>query len=249
MKAIRKVKFVLFFFPFLFFFSCSKERNLLEEALVQAGENRAELEKVLLCYSRSPEDSLKYRAACFLIEHMPQYYYYEGELLDSYSEYYRLLYTEKKTKPQVLLDSLDRKYGGFVLEALEKKYDIQEIDSAYLCDNIEWSFKVWQEQPWSRHVTFDDFCELCNFLESSSFNFMFKIAKKILLYEYDNNYYLLFSDLHVPPEKIIQFHSCISEFATNIHNGELFKSKLQEHGKLIIKHNALKTGKQFFSKK
>lgn len=96
---------------------------------------------------------------------------------------------------------------------------------------------------------FDDFCELCNFLESSSFNFMFKIAKKILLYEYDNNYYLLFSDLHVPPEKIIQFHSCISEFATNIHNSELFKSKLQEHGKLIIKHNALKTGKQFFSKK
>ena len=28
-----------------------------------------------------------------------------------------------------------------------------------LCNNIEWSFKVWQEQPWGKHVSFADFCE------------------------------------------------------------------------------------------
>ncbi len=139
--------------------ACTRKDNALEYALTQAGNNRTELEKVLRYYSHSPEDSLKYRAACFLIEHMPQYYYYEGDLLECYLEYYKLLYMERKTKPQVLLDSLDKQYGGFFLEALEKKYDIQEIDSAYLCHNIEWSFKVWQEMPWNKHVAFRDFCE------------------------------------------------------------------------------------------
>ena len=98
-------------------------------------------------------------------------------------------------------------------------------------------------------ASFDDFCEFCNFLDTDSFLFVPKIAKKILLYEYHENYYLVLSDIHISPKSLIQFHSCISEFASNIHNGKLFQRKLQEHGKLIMKHNALKTGKQFFSKK
>ena len=63
----------------LFFLSCSgREKNvpavsILEIALQQAGENRVELEKVLSRYQIDPADSLKYRAACFLIENMPYY--------------------------------------------------------------------------------------------------------------------------------------------------------------------------------
>mgnify|MGYP001164469204 CR=1 FL=1 len=65
----------------LFFLSCSgREKNvpavsILEIALQQAGENRVELEKVLSRYQIDPADSLKYRAACFLIENMPQCYF------------------------------------------------------------------------------------------------------------------------------------------------------------------------------
>ena len=54
----------------------------LEWALELAGENRDELEKILVHYS-APEDSLKYRAACSLIENMPYYYYYEGDIVES----------------------------------------------------------------------------------------------------------------------------------------------------------------------
>ena len=58
--------------------------NQLENALCLAGENRIELEKVLNRYARNPGDSLKLRAAEFLIENMPGHSYYEGALLDDY---------------------------------------------------------------------------------------------------------------------------------------------------------------------
>ena len=52
--------------------SCDR---LPEQALQQAGENRAEMEKVLAHFKDDP-DPLKYRAAKFLIENMPYNYTY-----------------------------------------------------------------------------------------------------------------------------------------------------------------------------
>ena len=41
----------------------------------------------------------------------------------------------------------------------ELKYDIREVDSAYLVHNIDWAFRVWREQPWGKKVSFENFCE------------------------------------------------------------------------------------------
>lgn len=133
----------------------------LQEALAQAGPNRKELEKVLQRYSLCPEDSLKYRATCFLIENMPYYRYWEGELLNQYLEYYRILkeMRGKGIDPSEAVDSIQRMYGIFDKRMLQEKKDIETVDSAYLCHNIEWAFKVWQEQPWGKNVLFGDFCE------------------------------------------------------------------------------------------
>ena len=151
----------------LFFLSCSgREKNvpavsILEIALQQAGENRVELEKVLSRYHIDPADSLKYRAACFLIENMPYYTYYKGKQLDRYFTYYALLQETRGLgiSPQVVADSVCHMYGTLYLDSLQSYRDIETVDSAYLCNNIEWSFKVWQEQPWGKHVSFADFCE------------------------------------------------------------------------------------------
>ena len=151
----------------LFFLSCSgREKNvpavsILEIALQQAGENRVELEKVLSRYHIDPADSLKYRAACFLIENMPYYTYYKGKQLDRYFTYYALLQETRGLgiSPQVVADSVCHMYGPLYLDSLQSYRDIETVDSAYLCNNIEWSFKVWQEQPWGKHVSFADFCE------------------------------------------------------------------------------------------
>lgn len=151
-------------FPFLIFSltllqGCNGGiNNRLEQALVLADDNRAELEKVLNRYSTKPADSLKYRAACFLIENMPGYHYYEGEELDKHSIYFKLL-AESDRNPKEILDSLGVVYGDFNIGNLKIKHDIHEIDSAYLCENIDLAFEVWQKQPWGKNISFHDFCE------------------------------------------------------------------------------------------
>ena len=154
---IKKV--ILFFISFLSI-SCTPRVDRLEYALCLSGDNRPELEKVLARYS-SPEDSLKYRAAVFLIENMPGRGYYEGEHLDRFKEYYPLLRSMrlKKQSPEMAVDSIRRIYGKFDISLLKYREDLHTIDSAYLCRNIECAFKVWEEQPWGRSVNFDDFCE------------------------------------------------------------------------------------------
>jgi len=107
------------------FYSCSQEKKKetaivlpLEAALSQAGENRVELEKVLHRYQSNPSDSLKYRAACFLIENMPSYTYYKGKLLEQYLTFFTLLQEarSKKVYPQAMVDSIRRMYGPFSLD-------------------------------------------------------------------------------------------------------------------------------------
>ena len=137
------------------------DSSYLEVALRRAGENRTELEKVLRRYRLHPADSLKYRAACFLIENMPSYTYYKGELLDHYLSYFERLQEARRQgmTPQQLLNEIKGRYGEFSLAKLERYCDIETVDSAYLCRNIEWAFKVWREQPWGKNVSFADFCE------------------------------------------------------------------------------------------
>ena len=129
----------------------------LEVALRSAGDNRGELEKVLCYYKRKNTDSLKYKAACYLIENMPFHRYSVGEQLENYKSYYAWLKKSKGKEPQQVADSVKKVYGP--MKEPNKIRDIMEIDSAYLCHNVDWAFKVWQEQPWGKSISFDVFCE------------------------------------------------------------------------------------------
>ncbi len=116
-------------------YSGCKESSELESALLLAGDNRIELEKVLEYYKQSPSDSLKYKAACFLIENMLYHYYYEGEKLDKHLAFYEL--SDKRRNeagfhPYMVRDSLRDALGSLSPRQLQLKYDIQELDSAFL---------------------------------------------------------------------------------------------------------------------
>ena len=162
---IRKVGYFILFSWFvagslcLGLYPCKNKdtQTALDIAMEKAGDNRQELEKVLRHYQQSPADSLKYKAACFLIENMPYYSYPVGKQLDNYKTYFNWLRHYRKKTPRQLSDSIRQFFGP--IGELEKKQDIHEIDSAYLCHNIEWAFKVWQEQPWGKHISFATFCE------------------------------------------------------------------------------------------
>lgn len=137
---------------------CREEyASSLEVALRAAKSNRSELEKVLHHYQRTPDDSLKYKAARYLIENMPFYSYSVGEQLNNYKLYYLWLKEGKGKSPEEVADSVKKVFGP--IGSTIRKRDILEIDSAYLCNNIEWAFKVWQEQPWGKNISFDCFCE------------------------------------------------------------------------------------------
>lgn len=127
-------------------------------ALNRAGSNRKELEKVLARYREHPADSLKYKAACFLIENMPYYSYPESSRLEDYKQYFAWL-KKSSLSPDILSDSIRKRYGELKRSEFVYRQDIMKVDSAYLCHNIDWAFKVWEEQPWGKNVSFNTFCE------------------------------------------------------------------------------------------
>jgi hypothetical protein len=87
MKAIHKIQ--IYACLLLLLFSCKeKQTDSLMQALTLAGENRPELEKVLAHYRENPSDSLKYRAAVFLIENMQGHYSVDPSLIEKIQPIY-----------------------------------------------------------------------------------------------------------------------------------------------------------------
>lgn len=146
-----KYNLVLAMFISLLFSGCVTKVDRLEFALEFAGENRRELEKVLEYYSG---DSLKYRAACFLIENMPRWYAYDGWQLDT------LEVLMRKDREGILSKDDKMRWNGFDYHVLNKVYDSKVITSEYLIENIDLAFQEWQKRPWNKSLSFDDFCDL-----------------------------------------------------------------------------------------
>ena len=110
--------------------ACSSENQWLDTALNLAGDNRAELQKVLDRYKE--EDGDKYRAACFLIENMPFHGAYEGKALENYRKYFSEYVSFPYSRHvQELIDSLKRADGEFSINQLTYKRDIMTVDSAF----------------------------------------------------------------------------------------------------------------------
>lgn len=152
MNAInKKCNLVFIMFISILFSGCVTKFDRLEYALEFAGENRRELEKVLEYYRN---DSLKYRAACFLIENMPRWYAYDGWQLDTLEVLIR-----ENGKGNLPKDDKMR-WRGFDYHTLNKVYDSKVITSEYLIENIELAFKEWKKRPWNKSLSFEDFCDL-----------------------------------------------------------------------------------------
>jgi hypothetical protein len=145
-------KYYLLLLTSCFFLSCGNRYSLkVEEALQQAGENRRELEKVLKRYSSNPADSLKYKAAEFLIANMP----------GKYSEYYDAPWNDVATVYLRWSSSSDIQsvLNVYKLGALVRREDVKYITADYLISNIELAFQAWQDKPWGKYIPFETFCE------------------------------------------------------------------------------------------
>lgn len=126
--------------------SCAKYPPAVEVSLQRAGGNRGELEQVLERYSGHPADSLKLRAAEFLIANMPMHWSYDSALLSAYYSAADSILTDNAgwSEKIAALNELALRHSGLKKSIRE---DIHIITSSYLIQNIEKSFDVWQNEP------------------------------------------------------------------------------------------------------
>ena len=93
---------------------------------------------------------------------------------------------------------------------------------------------------------FDEFCEFCECI-SKEYKFDIKnLSKNTYLYLYNNTYYLFMKNIIISKDALKNFYSIASEFLSPVHYSNSFENKLLEHGKLIIKGNAILTGIKYF---
>ena len=132
----------------------------LEKVYAEAGENKEELEKVINHYSVNEEDSLKLKAAYFLIENMLEHSFAKAKLVDTSKSNvdFDVLDYDNYEQMVIAWDSVENKIGtiDFVRDTII--YDSQFLTSEYLINNIDLAFKAWAK-PWSKNLSFDKFCE------------------------------------------------------------------------------------------
>lgn len=130
----------------------------VEEALSKAGSNRSELFQVIKHYQKGT-DSLKLKAALFLIENMTDKHYFTGQAVDEYYTFIDSVYQIRQQEYDIpaIYDEFKKK-AKYLKEKPTINQDVQTLSADYLIENIEDAFAVWN-RPWNRHLNFEEFCE------------------------------------------------------------------------------------------
>lgn len=150
-----------FLFLVILLSSCHSKPDRLEYALELAKDNRLALEEVLTHYSKHPKDSLKLKAAIYLIENMPSHYSYvlNDNIIKNLDDIETSL-DSLNNEDFHIRDSIYREdLLIYEKNKFQKVEDLQVVTADFLIDNIEHSFYVWENSPWAQHLTFEDFCE------------------------------------------------------------------------------------------
>lgn len=93
---------------------------------------------------------------------------------------------------------------------------------------------------------FDYFCDFCNSISKSENLNVDKLAKKIVLYNYQNKFFLIFKDINFKDKYIHKVFNILSEFSKFQNFSASFEYKLTEHGKTYVKNNAILKGIKYF---
>ena len=106
-----------------------------------------------------PADSLKLKAAEFLLDNAPRHWAKKGELMDLYLETLRNIlsidnFEESSEKMSKLVSH------AYIRKDLNTKVcDTDILSSDFLSRHIDRTFMLWQQGEFARHLNFDQFCE------------------------------------------------------------------------------------------
>ena len=114
--------------------------------------NRKELEKVIDHY-KNDADTLKYKAACFLIENMPGHYWKQSKASVCYWE------CVNSMPGRMSVDSLNTIWTHLSKvhsNEISIQEDVKNITAEYLIENIDESFDAWRSFPWGNSVNLSE---------------------------------------------------------------------------------------------
>ena len=156
---LRRSIYALFATLILVAFSgCSKDDIYLHYALKAAGENKSELKAVLKHYRTVDKDPEKLKAAKYLIANMPAHYSYRDTAAINryYSKALQILGTGPSPDWQrdTLRQISDTEFAGLGRDIIS---DVQVMTADYLIYSIDHAFKQWKTQPWSKHLSYEEF--------------------------------------------------------------------------------------------
>lgn len=116
---------------------------------------REKYSEVLEHYSKTDIDSLKFKAALYLIDNMQKHKSPEGKGIEQYISHIMSM------QPKANWGQLSRKWDlcNPQPNSTTMVPDSAVISSQYLIDNIEDAFMTWKESPWGDSVSFSQFCE------------------------------------------------------------------------------------------
>ena len=129
----------------------------VELVLQKAKKNRKELEN-FLNYCKEGNDSLKWKAGCFLVRNMDIHYsetFYWADSLNNKVSFNELDYPNYSLSIKAFKD-LNAKTKLHPI--IRKEYDIDAIKGDFLIKNIERAFTDWKK-PVCRNLAFNEFCE------------------------------------------------------------------------------------------
>lgn len=133
---------------------CSSHKN--DDRLVaypHATNNRHELEKVIEHFKNST-DTLKYKAALFLIQNMPYNYSIYGDNMPEYeTAYHAIARKSKESRSQEYLQ-LSKNIDKSTWKAIS---DIQTINANFLISHINETVDNWRSQTWAKEYSQNDF--------------------------------------------------------------------------------------------
>lgn len=108
------------------------------------------------------------------------------------------------------------------------------------------SFDTISKQIICRFESFDAFCEFCNAINNIHKLDINKLVKNAILYLWQDAYYLVLKNINTNSENTNLLYSILSEFGKPLSFSNNFEYKLLEHGKVIIKRNAIQIGIKYF---
>lgn len=148
---------------------------------------------------------------------------------------------------RIMIEALSLSNGTFILTVTKIETDVDKEKTKYKKVHIKRKLAdLNNKEVIYRFSSFEEFCDFCAFFAQESIINRKVFCNKCSLYTYNQNYYLILSNINFSLKFTKTFFNHIVEYASPVHNSSLFKGKLQEYGEPIIKSNALNVCLKYF---